>query len=83
MRGRFIVNLLIAFIVGYLVANFIDIMMETEEFYECKLDRQADTMYITSRHQLGGDSNMIVMHRDGRTFMFKREDVHSCRGVER
>jgi hypothetical protein len=83
MTAQHIVNLGIAILAGYLLANFVDIMRNSEEFYECQLNRQADVQYVTSRHQLEGKGKMIIMHKDGRTFMFKREDILACRGVER
>ena len=48
---------------------------------ECQFVRQAGTMYLSDTRELAKSTSLVIVHRDGRQFAFRREDLLACQAV--
>jgi hypothetical protein len=48
----------------------------------CQFLRQAGTLYDTDTRELAKTTKLVTVHRDGKTYAFRREDLVACKAAE-
>jgi hypothetical protein len=48
---------------------------------DCQFDRQAGTLYRVEPDELNQRDPLVFVHRDGRRFAFKRDELVACQEV--